>query len=337
MKRLMALTVALSLSLALLAGCGGAKTEKPAAPATEQKAAAPAPAPAAPTPKKPDLLTVGFVPSQDAAGIESKVKPMEDYLSKALGMPVKTFVGTNFVGVIEAMGSGKVDVGWLNPLGYVMASGDYGAKVLLKSVRKGSATYRAQLTVRAEDNIPVCDLAKDPKCAATFNALKGKKLAFVDAASTSGYLFPASFMKGAGVDIEKGKFFTDVIQAGQHDAAAKLVYNKGADASWTFEDVRDNLLKELPDVKTKLIPVAYTNPIPNDTVSVRKDLPADFVDQIKKALLDFSQTEEGKKVLKDLYTIDGLVEGNDADYNVVRDMAKNMGVDIKGELSKTKK
>ncbi|HWI60194.1 MAG TPA: phosphate/phosphite/phosphonate ABC transporter substrate-binding protein [Symbiobacteriaceae bacterium] len=331
MKRVMALTLA--LSLALLAGCGGTKTEekKPAAPAAEQKA------PAAPVAKKPDTLTIGFVPSQDAASISSKVKPMEDYLTKTLGMPVKTFVGTNFVGVVEAMGSGTVDVGWLNPLSYVMASGDYGAELLLKTARKGSVQYRAQLTVRAEDNIPACDMAKDPKCEATFKALKGKKIAFVDAASTSGYLFPASFLKGAGVSIVKGEYFGDIIMAGQHDAAAKLVYNKGADASWTFEDVRDNLLKELPDVKTKLVPVAYTNWIPNDTVSVRKGLPADFKEQIKKALQDYIKTEEGKKVLLDLYTIDGLQDGKDTDYNVVRDMAKNMGVDIKSELSKTKK
>ncbi|HWI52847.1 MAG TPA: PhnD/SsuA/transferrin family substrate-binding protein, partial [Symbiobacteriaceae bacterium] len=84
-------------------------------------------------------------------------------------------------------------------------------------------------------------------------------------------------------------------------------------------------------------PVAYTNWIPNDTVSVRKGLPADFKAQIKKALQDYIKTEEGKKVLQDLYTIDGLEDGKDADYNVVRDMAKNMGVDIKSELSKTKK
>jgi phosphonate transport system substrate-binding protein len=322
----------LALSLALLAGCGGSKTEnKPATTTTT-----PAPAAAAPAPAKPTKLVIGFVPSQDAAGIESKVQPMNDFLTKELGIPVTSFVGTNFMAVIEAMGSEKVDVGFLNPLGYVLANGDYQTQVVLKTQRKGSGTYRSQLTARKADNIPVCDLAKDPKCTATFNALKGKKLAFVDAASTSGYLFPASFMKQAGIDIEKGKFFSDVIMSGQHDAAAKLVLNGGADASWTFEDVRDNLVKDTPDVKEKLIPVAFTAPIPNDTVSVRKGLPADFVAQFKAAMLKYAGTDDGKKVLKDLYTIDGFVDGNDKDYDVVRNMAKDMGVDIKASLSPKK-
>jgi phosphonate transport system substrate-binding protein len=235
------------------------------------------------------------------------------------------------------MGSKQIDVGFLNTLSYVMANSDYGAKVILKTQRKGLSTYRAQLTTRAEDKIPVCDEKADPKCTKTFEALKGKKLAFVDAASTSGYLYPASFMKNAGVDSEKGKWFSDVINAGQHDAAAKAVYSKTVDASWTFEDARDNLLKEFPDVKTKLVPVAFTESIPNDTVTVRKDLPEELVKKIHDALVKFAGTEEGKKVLKELYTIDGFVDGSDKDYEVVRIMAKNLGLNLKEQLTPKKK
>lgn len=310
MKRFTAALMA--LALLALAGCSG-------------------------TASKPTKLVIGFVPSQDAAKIGDKVEPMKEYLSKALGMPVETFVGTNYVGVIEGMGSKTVDVGFLPPLGYVMANADQGAQVILKSVRNGSDKYRAQLLARAEDNVPVCDLAKDAKCKATLEALKGKKLAFVDPTSASGYLFPASFLKGAGVDVEKGKYFSDVIFAGQHDAGAKAVYNKLADAAWTFEDVRTNLEKELPDIKQKLVVVATTDWIPNDTISVRKGMPKEFVEQLSKALIDYVKTPEGQAVMKDLYSITDLTTAKDEDYKVVKDMAKAMGVDLKAELSKTKK
>jgi phosphonate transport system substrate-binding protein len=327
MKRVLAFLMALTMVLAVGCSSSGKQQE----PQTKQPAAKQEEA------KKPETLTIGFVPSQDAAGIETKVKPMEDYLSKQLGMPVKAFVGANYVAVVEAMGANKVDVAFLNTLSYVMANGDYGAQVILKTQRQGRDKYRAQLTVRKEDNIPVCDPAKDPKCTATFQALKGRKLAFVDAASTSGYLYPVSFMKSAGVDPEKGKWFSDVIMAGGHDAAVKAVYNKVVDAAWSFEDARDTLTKELPDVKEKLAVVAYTEWIPNDTVTVRKGLPADFVAQIKQALLDFIKTNEGKDTLTKLYSIDGFTEGNDKDYDVVRAMAKNLGLDIKAELTRPKK
>jgi phosphonate transport system substrate-binding protein len=322
----------LATLLVVLAGCGGTTTapETKAAeqPKQEQKAT---------NPWGLEKLTIGFVPSQDAAGISDKVKPMSDYLSKELGVKVETYVGTNFVGVVEAMGSKQVDVGFLNPLSYVLAKNDYGVKPILKAVRKGSFRYRAQLTVRAEDKIPVCDPKKDATCKDTFAALKGKKLAFVDAASTSGYLFPASFMKGAGINIEKGQFFSDVVFAGAHDTAVKNVYNKVVDAAWSFEDARDNIVKEFPDAKEKLQVVAYTDWIPNDTVSVRKDLPQDLVVKLETALLTFASTPEGKKVLTDLYTIDNFAQAKDAEYKVVEDMAKNMGIDIKAELTKPKK
>lgn len=324
-------TAVLALLLVVLAGCGGAKEvgkqpkddSKPGK--TEQSTAV-------------EKLVIGFVPSNDAAGISDKVKPMSEYLEKELGVKVDTFVGTNFVGVVEAMGSRKVDIGFLNPLSYVMAKNDYGVTPILKTVRKGSLQYRAQLTVRAEDKIPVCDPKQDATCKETFAALKGRKLAFVDPASTSGYLFPASFMKGAGVNVEKGQFFSDIVFAGTHPNAATNVYNKVVDASWTFEDVRQNLIDAgLKDAKEKLQAVAFTEWIPNDTVSVRTGLPADLVAKVKDALVKYAKTDEGRKVLKDLYTIDDFADGNAADYKVVEEMAKNMGLDIKAELTKPKK
>jgi len=292
-----------------------------------------------PPPVKPwgmDKVVIGFVPSQEASTIPEKVKPMNEYLSTYLGLPVETFVGTNYVSVIEGMGSQKVDVGFLPPLGFVLASSEHGVKSILKSVRNNSFQYRAQLVTRTEDAIPVCNMATTPKCEATMAALKGKKLAFIDPGSASGYLFPASFLKSAGIDIEKGKHFSDVIYAGQHPEAAKAVYNKSVDAAWTFEDVRSNLEAELKDIKQKLNVVAYTTMIPNDGVSVRAGLQQDLVVKIQTGLLEYASTEGGKKVLKDLYTIDNFASAKDADYDVVKAMAQNMGINLKAEMSKTR-
>ncbi|MGE5676225.1 MAG: phosphate/phosphite/phosphonate ABC transporter substrate-binding protein [Mycobacterium leprae] len=324
MKRFLAGVMA--LSLLVIAGCSSQPSTKADSKAADTKPAAP----------KIEKLTVGFVPSQDAAAISDKVKPMSDFLSKELGIPVTTYTGTNFAAVVEGMGSKQVDIGFLNAFSYVLAHSNYGTVTILKSVRNGNYQYRAQLTTRAEDKIPVCDQKADPKCTATFNALKGKKLAFVDPGSTSGYLFPAFYMTNSGVDPQEGKFFSKVIMAGGHDTSVKSVYNKTVDAAWSFEDARTLLSKDFPDVMTKLVPVAYTDWIPNDGISVRKDLPADLVQKITDAFLKYASTDDGKKVLKDLYTIDGFAASKDADYDVVRSTAKAMNIDLKAELQKKK-
>jgi len=51
-----------------------------------------------------------------------------------------------------------------------------------------------------------------------------------------------------------------------------------------------NVLSTLPDVMTKVKVVDMTPPIPNDTVSVRKWVPAALVGQIKEGLLAAAAT-----------------------------------------------
>ncbi len=329
MKRVLA--VVMALAVLIVAGCSASKTSDNAPsekPAETQK-------PADNDTEKstgPEELVVGFVPSQEADQVSDKVQPMADYLTEKLGIPTKIFVGTNYAGVIEAMGSEQVDIAFLNPLGYVLAHDEYEVEVLLKSVRYGSDKYRAQLNVRADLNVPVCNREEDPNCLKTFEALKGKKMAFVDPASTSGYMYPAAMMKAAGVDYEGNSWFASVTFAGQHDAGAKAVYNGAVDASWSFDDVRSILKKELPDIKEKVVVAAYTDWIPNDTVSVRKGLPADLKEKIEQAFLEYAGTEEGKKVLKELYSIDGFAVAKNADYDVVRDMVATLGINLREEL-----
>ena len=44
---------------------------------------------------------------------------------------VKGSVGNSYSAVVEAMGAGQVDIGWLNPFSYVLAHNKYGVEPLL--------------------------------------------------------------------------------------------------------------------------------------------------------------------------------------------------------------
>lgn len=92
-------------------------------------------------------IVFGFIPSQEAENLDAKAKPLADALSKELGVPVKSFVGTNYNAVIEAMGAGKVDIGAYGPQSYVIAADKGYAVPAAASVRNGSKTYRAQFVV----------------------------------------------------------------------------------------------------------------------------------------------------------------------------------------------
>ncbi|MBV9865226.1 MAG: phosphate/phosphite/phosphonate ABC transporter substrate-binding protein [Abitibacteriaceae bacterium] len=264
----------------------------------------------------PQQLVMGFVPSEQADKLADTAKPMADFVSKELNIPIKTFTATTYAGLVEAMGSGKVDIGALAPLAYVLAHDQNGAKVLLKSSRHNAVTYHSMFVARADSGIKSIDQAK------------GKKMAFVDPASASGYLFPAAYLKGKGYDPDK--FFSQTIFSGGHDKSVISVYNGDVNVAAVYDDARDQVAKQdtYKDVKTKVVKIGQTQEIPNDTISVRKDLDSALADKIKAAFLKYAKSADGKKTLMDLYGIDGMAEAKDSDYDIVRQTAKTMGVEL---------
>ena len=67
-------------------------------------------------------IRIGFVPSQNAETLEARAKPLAELLQKELGIPVKVTVTTDYNGVVEAMGSKQLELGFLPPTDYVLAT-----------------------------------------------------------------------------------------------------------------------------------------------------------------------------------------------------------------------
>ncbi|HEU4963319.1 MAG TPA: phosphate/phosphite/phosphonate ABC transporter substrate-binding protein [Bacilli bacterium] len=261
----------------------------------------------------PETLTVGFIPSQNAETLSAKAKPMGDLLSKELDMDVKVVVTTNYTALIEGMAAKQIDVGFLSPVDYVFAHDNKKAvNLLLQTVRNGSSSYKSMFVKRADDT--------------SINKLedvKGKRIAFVSASSAAGYTYPAAMLKDAGIDPEKD---VQGQMAGGHDKALAALYRGDVDVATVFDDARDQMIKEYPDVKEKLVPFVWTEEIPNDTVSIRNDLPEDFQKKVQQAFINIMKTDEGKKIGKDIYSFDDLVPGKDSNFDPVRKVIKAMNL-----------
>jgi phosphonate transport system substrate-binding protein len=296
----------LILGAVALASCGGS--------------AAPAPA----------ETVMAFTPSSDPNALLTNATPITDYVSKASGLQVKPFITTDYTATIEAMTSKKVDVAWLAPTAYVFAHDQNGAEVVFKALRKNAKSgaledsYLGTILVQASS--PIKDL-KD---------LKGKKFAFVDPVSTSGYIYPSALLLKNGIDPKKDLTATF---AGGHDSAALAVYQGNADAAATFEDAPAQLLKSrFPDVDEKLRVLAKTDPIPNDTIAFRKDLDPAVASKIKSALKQMADDAGAARVdpktnqsvrLIQIYRWDGMADAKDSDYQPIRDVAKGLGIPLK--------
>jgi phosphonate transport system substrate-binding protein len=273
-------------------------------------------------PYVPKELTVQFVPSQNADTLEAKAKPLEKLLGDQLGIPIKVSVSTDYNTIIEAMASKKVDVGFLPPTAYVLAKEKGAAEVILQAQRfgvnpaDGTPTdelvdfYRSMFVVKADSNI------KDLK------DLKGKKVAWQNVTSSAGYVWPAVELKKTGID--PAKDVTGVTLKG-HDQAVLAVLNGDVDAAAVFEDARNTVMKDVPDIFDKVKALYYTEPIPNDTVSVRSDMDKEWIAKIQDAFIAISQNEEGKQIIFDIYSHKGYAKSDDSKFDIVREYGKEVG------------
>ncbi|MDQ3023720.1 MAG: phosphate/phosphite/phosphonate ABC transporter substrate-binding protein [bacterium] len=266
---------------------------------------------------KDNPLVMAFVPSVEAQGVMESGDKLATLMEERSGLTIETLQATSYVGIVEAMGSGDVHVAWLPPLAYVFAHQRNGATPILKVVRHGSPTYRGQILVAADSPI------------GTVADLKGRKVAFPDQTSASGHLYPKTLMLEHGVDPEVD---CTVMFAGSHDAALTALLKGSADAACTFDDARGNLLKAFPDVMEKTRVLEKTTDIPADCVALSSGMDAATVEKLTTALTSIASDEEGREVLMELYEIEGLAPARDSDYEPVRQMAAQLGLDVEKEV-----
>ena len=254
-----------------------------------------------------------FVPSGDAQVIVKGGQEVAKLLQKETGLHFKTSVATSYAAVIEAMGAGKVDIGWLATFSYVLAKDKYDVELLLVVQRFGSPFYRGQIMVRADSGINSLD------------NLQGKRFAFVDPASTSGHLYPKTLLLSKGLDPKT--FFGKTIFVGSHNAVVLSIYKGEVDGGAAYDGSRAAVAKSYPDVFEKIKVLAYTKEIPNDTVSVRKELPEGLKVKLRNGLKKISDSPKGSKILKRLYGISGLMD-LDGLFDPVREAGRLLDLNL---------
>ncbi len=269
----------------------------------------------------PKTLNVQFVPSSQANKLEAKAKPLEKLLSDRLGIPVHVTVSTDYNSVVEAMASKKVDVGFLPPDGYVLAHKRKAADVLLQAERYGIKQPGGRLTNKLVDSYRSEILVKKGSKIKSWKDLKGKKIAVQDVSSSAGYIFPIAELKKKGLNLEKS---ARLVTVKGHDQGVISVLNGDTDAALVFEDARTLVKGDVPDIMNKVVPIYFTKPIPNDTISVRSDMSKSFRNKLANAFINIAKTKKGKKIIENVYDHEGYIRTKDSKFNIVRDYDKTV-------------
>ncbi len=263
-----------------------------------------------------------FVPSVDAKVIEINSKKFKTYLEKETPYLYEISIPQSFIAVVEAFGTKRADIAGLNTFGYALAHKKYGAEARLTVIRFGLPTYQSQFVVRSDSKIK---MLKD---------LQDKKVAFVDPASTSGYLIPLKTLSDKGIKLKETVF------AMKHDSVISMVYQGQVDAGATYytpvfdgkiQDARRLVLTQYPDVEKKVKILELSEPVPNDPIVFRKGMPEEMKLKIIQAFKNFLKTPEGKTAFEEVFGATDLIDATDETYQPSMKMFENLGVDMEQE------
>ncbi|BAZ50567.1 phosphonate ABC transporter, periplasmic phosphonate-binding protein [Nostoc sp. NIES-4103] len=218
-------------------------------------------------------------------------------------------IAKDYKEIIDLLVKDKLDMAYLGPLGYVEAV-ERGAKVepLVTAIDK----YTRQPWYRS------CILVKQDSPIKTLKDLKGKRIAFVDTSSTSGYLMPLATFHKLGIDPQRD--FAQVIYAGSHNKSMDALQNGIVDAAIT------NIPSYLKYQKSgKLTHQSWkvlweSPPITNSPIVVSKKLPPELIQQLKQT---FINSPDG---IEDITGIEsaGYTLVNPSDYASIQQLHKDL-------------
>ena len=254
-------------------------------------------------------LRISMIPTTDPGRIVRQSQPLVDYLQRETGTIVDFSVPTSYAAVVEAVTASKVDIAYLGGFTYVQASARSGIAPLVQRPRDQSF-HSLFITQPGSAIKSLADLT-------------GHSFAFGDVNSTSGHLMPSYYMRLEHVD---SSVIDRAIYTGGHDATALAVANHKVDAGAMDELVYRQMMLT-GKITGKQVRVFYTTPPFFDYVWVaRPGLDPALADKFRQAMLKLDASKPRDKEILDLLNADKYVAASAADYDKLRQAAKDDGL-----------
>ena len=223
-------------------------------------------------------LQVGVIPFLPEDMLRREWAPLQRYLERQLGRPVRLVTTLSYAKMVDALLDGKVDMADLSAYPYLVAKRrDPGVHALATGITEHSATYEGYLVVRRSSSLR------------GIVTLKGHRVCFVDRTSTSGYLMPRAMVRGAGFDPDA--FFSSEQFSGDHYRALRDLLAERCDvacvASTSFNVAGQ---QGIPMRQMRIL--ATSAPLPHGVYTASSRLPPALVEKLRRALLDLDMQKE---------------------------------------------
>jgi phosphonate transport system substrate-binding protein len=216
---------------------------------------------------------VGLLSGENEADRLRRYGCMQELMETALGVPVELYPAADYAGVMQGLLAGQLHQAGLGASGYagIFLQDPEAVEVVMTSSNvDGTLGYYSVIVTRGDSGIT------------SIEDMAGKTLAYADANSASGYLFPRAELRLAGIEDE---YFGSVGFSGGHEQGVIAVLNGQYDAAATWSSLlgersegytRGNLRRMVDNGlldMDELNIIWQSNIIPNGPTVMRKDLP----------------------------------------------------------------
>jgi phosphonate transport system substrate-binding protein len=262
--------------------------------------------------RKPALETLRFISIQ-APNQDGMVAELSAYLGNALGLPVELVPARTWQERERLLDAGMAQVGWICGLSYIWKAARVprqiellAAPVHAASRYIGQAIYFSDVIVRADS---ACQVFED---------LRGAVWAYNEPNSHSGYNLCRAMLAQKG--LAQG-FFAQVVAAGSHQKALKMVLEGQINAAAIDSTVLEIELERYPWLQEKIRVIETWGPSPAPPFVVRLEVPDSLRQEMQDVLLGMALEENGQAVLS-RHHLRGFARVTDGDYDPIRLMEK---------------
>ncbi len=265
-------------------------------------------------PPRPSLR-IGLIPEQNIFSQKNRYRPLAAYLSKRAGVDIELKVLSRYGNIIQNFISNDLDGAFFGSFTGALAHRKLGVEALARPQWvDGTSTYHGLLFVRTDSGIRDID------------DMKEKRFAFVDKATTAGWLLPMYYFNAHGVEDHRS-WLRETYYTGTHEGAIIDVLEGKADIGAAKNTVFDRLASDDPRISRELTILKKSPEVPANALCVRDGLDGDLERKIAETLLGMDRDAEGREILKD-FGATRFIETREEDYAVVFEFAAEIGLDL---------
>jgi len=227
------------------------------------------------------------------------------YIEEHSGLKVKVIQRKTYKEVNDLIEANEVDLAFICTYAYILGTKEFGLQPFLVPQINGKVTYRGYIIVPGNS------------AAGSFDELKGKRFAYTDPLSNTGYLYPNYLIKQRGQNPEK--FFSRTIFTYSHDNSIKAVFDKIVDGAAVDALVYDYLVEQKPEFKDGIRIINTSQEFGIPPIVVSSGVNSETKEMIKNLLLNMHADSEGNSILQHL-KIERFREQDDGNYDSLREI-----------------